>query len=164
MKEKGFTLVELLGVIVILSIIMLIAIPNITSMLEKSKYDQYIGDAKKLVSITEYEIRKGTINKPATGELIKVTLDYLSTSDVEKDPNGEEYDVNKSYVVIVRKEGYLYYYVNLVSTSGKGISLVDVNELSGDNRYKKVKKSNSVLTAAQIKQITGVNGTIIEVD
>lgn len=164
MKEKGFTLVELLGVIVILSIIMLIAIPNITSMLEKSKYDQYIGDAKKLVSITEYEIRKGTINKPATGELIKVTLDYLSTSDVEKDPNGEEYDVNKSYVIIVRKDGYLSYYVNLVSTSGKGISLVDVNELSGDNRYKKVNKSNSVLTAAQIKQITGVNGTIIEVN
>ena len=36
MNKRGFILIELLGVIVILSIIMVIAIPNITSTLERS--------------------------------------------------------------------------------------------------------------------------------
>ena len=50
MNKKGFTLIELLGVIIILSIIMLIAIPNVTSVLEKNKRENYIADAKKMIS------------------------------------------------------------------------------------------------------------------
>ena len=164
MNRRGFTLVELLGVIVILSIVMLIAIPNISAILERSKNDQYISDAKKLISITEYEIRKGNINKPATGEIIKVSLDYLSTGDIENDPEGNLYDINKSYVIIVRYEGYLKYYVNLVSVNAKGISLVDGEDLSKDGRYKLVKKNVPVLSNASIKNIVKItNGTIIEV-
>ena len=37
MKEKGFTLVELLAVIVILSVISLIAVPMILNVIEESK-------------------------------------------------------------------------------------------------------------------------------
>ena len=101
MNKKGFTLVELLGVIIILSIIMLIAIPNITSVLERSKKDTYLTDAKKLVSLTQYEIRKGNVDKPATGEIKIVTLKSLATGDVTKDSDGNSYDVDNSFVEIV---------------------------------------------------------------
>ena len=37
MKNKGFTLVELLAVIVILAIIMIIAVPNVTEAMNNSK-------------------------------------------------------------------------------------------------------------------------------
>ena len=102
MNRKGFTLVELLGVIVILSIIMLIAIPNITSTLDRSKKDNYIADCKKLVSIVEYEMRKGNVEKPSEGNSVKVTLEELKTSDVEKDPDGDLYDTSKSYIIVSR--------------------------------------------------------------
>ena len=139
MKEKGFTLVELLGVIIILSIIMLIAIPNVASMVERSKRDTYMADAKKLVSLTEYEIKKGNVSRPATGELVKVTLGDLSTTDVEKDSDGNAYDLNDSYVALVRKDGYVLYYVQLIARNSNGrisgISLTNSENLEADNRY-----------------------------
>ena len=139
MNKKGFTLVELLGVIVILSIIMLIAIPNIASMVERSKRDTYIADAKKMVSLVQYAIRKGEVNKPLTGNLEKVTLNTLSTSDVEKDADGNTYDLDKSYVVLTRKDGFIEYYVQLVAMNSNnnytGISLVNSDNLDTDKRY-----------------------------
>lgn len=148
-NNKGFTLVELLGVIVILSIIMLIAIPNVSSMLERNKRDQYITDAKKMVTIVQYDIRKGEVDKPAAGELVKVTLKELSTGDLETDADGVSYDEDNSYVVIVRKNGYLVYYVNLVTKNSdgtyKGIYLTNVEDLDGDTRYEKFSKSISAL-------------------
>ena len=128
MNRKGFTLIELLGIIVILAIIMLIAIPNITSMVERSKKDTYITDSKKMVSLTQYEIRKGNVLKPATGEVVKVKLRDLATNDVDKDPDGNEYDLDKSFVAIGRKNGFLVYYVQLVSTNKKGNTIILLNK------------------------------------
>lgn len=163
MGRKGFTLIELLGVIVILSIILLIAVPNISSVLSKSKKENYITDAKKFISLTEYELRKGNINKPSSIELLKISLSYLNTNDIKKDPDGNEYDQSNSYVIVVRKEGYLEYFVNLVvkkDTKYSGIKLVAESELSKDNRLSLVQKDMTIPSDANIKTITGVNGTI----
>ena len=165
MKNKGFTLVELLGVIVILSVIMLIAIPNISSTLERSKRDQYIIDAKKLVSLVQYEIRKEGIDKPNTDDGVLVRLSYLATNDVEKDPDGNLYDIEQSYVVVTRDNGYLKYYVNLVTetdtNSYKGIRLVDSDELDGDDRYKLIESGLTGLSETLIKTKTNITGNLI---
>jgi len=160
MNKRGFTLVELLGVITILSIIMLIAIPNITSVLDKNKKESYIADAKKLITQAEYEIRNGNIEKPTSDQIFKVTLAYLGTTDVSKDPDGNKYDTTNSYVVVVRKNGYLEYYVNLVSVKGKGIELVSKDKLDGDNKLSVVKQNVKAQTESNIKTTTGVTGTI----
>ena len=156
MNRKGFTLIELLGVLVILSIVLLIALPNISAILTRSKNDSYLADAKKLVTSTEYEIRKGTINKPASNQLVKVTLNYLDTGDIETSPEGEEYNLNNSYVIIARVDGYLKYYVNLVTDTGKGISLVDSEELSSDERNSLI--SSNVIALSEDKIIEVVYG------
>ena len=41
MNKKGFTLVELLGVLVVLSVILMIAFPLITTYINKSKQKAY---------------------------------------------------------------------------------------------------------------------------
>ena len=138
MNKKGFTLIELLGVIIILSIIMLIAIPNVTSILERSKKDTYLADARKMVSLTEYEIRKGNVLKPNAGEMRKVTLEDLATGDVVTDPDDKEYDITNSYVLVTRKDGYLVYFVQLVTNNNgsyRGIRLTNRENLDGDKKY-----------------------------
>ena len=52
-KNKGFTLVELLAVIVILAIIMIIAIPSVLSILQTSKISSFDLFGKKAIMETE---------------------------------------------------------------------------------------------------------------
>lgn len=141
MNKKAFTLVELLGVIIILSIIMLIAIPNITRITERTKKDSYINDAKKIVYLAKYEVKKGTINKPGNGESIKVTLKELVTNDVEKDKDGLSYNEEETYVYITRENGNIVYYVQLIADkkngNHRGILLVNSEELELTDKYKK---------------------------
>ena len=138
MNKKGFTLIELLGVIVILSIIMLIAIPNVVSTLEKSKKDTYIADAKKLVSLVQYEIRKGNVTKPTATTTTTVELGELSTDQIVRDPDGNPYSLNGSYVIVKVENGYLVYIVQLIAKVGstyRGIVETNVENLDGDDRY-----------------------------
>ena len=171
MNKKGFTLIELLGVIIILSIIMLIAIPNVTSVLEKNKRENYIADAKKMISQVEYEISNGDVTKPASNEIVKVRLSYIGcllytsyigTSDVSKDADGNKYDTENSYVIVVRKNGYLEYYVSLVSRvdgENKGISLASRDELNSDNKLSLIKKGKDFIVK-DINGTTGISGTV----
>ena len=53
MKNKGFTLVELLAVIVVLSIIMVIVIPNIMKSLESSRKGTFKVYAQRVMTKAE---------------------------------------------------------------------------------------------------------------
>ena len=167
--NRGFTLVELLGVIVILSIIMVIAIPNVISVFENNKRETYLSDAQKLVTQAKYQLRSGNISKPGSNEALKITLHYLGTSDVSKDSDGNHYNLDKSYVVVVRKDETLKYYVNLVADledgSTKGIKLTDSDELSGDDRLKlvEIKSWDGNIDNNGILSIVGLaGGRVIE--
>lgn len=48
-NKKGFTLIELIVIIVLLGVIMVFALPNITSTLERNKKDKMILDAQDMV-------------------------------------------------------------------------------------------------------------------
>ena len=172
MKEKGFTLIELLGVIVILSLVMLIAIPNITSTLERSKKEQYLTDATKFVSLVEYNLKKGDIDKPGQNQMFKITLRCLNTNDIDKDPENKPYELDNSYVIIARKDGYLVYYVNLLVSKGnnkyKGVVLENLDDLDknsaeheGLNRYNLVKNNVTLLSDNDIKTKIGISGVPI---
>lgn len=164
MNRKGFTLIELLGVIVILSIIMMIAIPNITSVLDKGKKDNYLADARKLITQAEYKIRNGSIDKPGSNDIYIITLAYLGTNDIEKDPDGNVYSLTDSYVAVVRKDGYLEYYVNLVAETNegnKGIKLTHEDNLTDKDKYSLIVTNFFIPDADAIKEITGVTSGMI---
>lgn len=55
-NEKGFTLVELLAVLVILAIILTIAIPSITSIVDSTKKSAFESDVKMLIKGVEYKL------------------------------------------------------------------------------------------------------------
>ena len=89
---------------VILAAIMVIAVPNIMGILNNSKADAYVEDAKKLLSLAEYKIRANPDLRPASvNSCTKLTLKYLDNSEFKNAPNNGSYDQAKSFVVVTRK-------------------------------------------------------------
>lgn len=114
MNKKGFTLVELLAVIVLLGLVALIAAPAITGIIKQSK--ENLSDSQK-ASIELSAKNWATDNMsdlPANGECIWVELETLQAdgyADLElKDPKtGKAMDV---CVTIRRDEKRLIYVVD----------------------------------------------------
>ena len=103
MKNKGFTLVELLAVIVILGVILAIAIPSITSLINSSKQSGFESHAIMVLNIVENE---EILNEDF--ELSDFNIDNLGAFNLNND-NYEEISVsldenNELYIYIKGKE------------------------------------------------------------
>lgn len=113
-NRKGFTLVELLAVVVILGLMMGIAIPNIMGIIKRQKQSTYLEDAKKMVSRAEYMLRSTTkIEKPKNNQCVAMTLGYLDNGEFNNPPYGGAYFSTLSYVVVKNYQGKYQYYVQL---------------------------------------------------
>ena len=52
-SNAGFTMIELLAAVVVLGILMIVAVPTVTNVLNDSKNKTYIDDSKRLHCIEE---------------------------------------------------------------------------------------------------------------
>ena len=127
MKNKAFTLVELLAVITILALLALIALPAVTKQLNHSKKSLYNSQIK---SIESSAIAWGTDNLfklPDDDSCITVTLGYLKDlgyidASVINPKTNEEFSNDETFVNISKKKNQ---YVYEVKTSGNKCELVD---------------------------------------
>jgi len=116
MNNKGFTLIELLASMVILAILMALTIPNIMGILSQNKNDNYLEDAKKLVSTAKYRYSSSefTKKKLTVRRCYKMTIKYLNNGEFNEAPNGGSYFNQYSYVLIQKKDArHTDYYVSL---------------------------------------------------
>jgi type IV pilus assembly protein PilA len=60
-NKKGFTLVELLAVIVILAVILAIAVPSISGMINSAKRSSFEDDTKMILTGLEYQNLQATV-------------------------------------------------------------------------------------------------------
>ena len=94
MKNKGFTLVELLAVIAILAILVIIALPNVLKMFNDSKKNSFLTEAKTIYS----EVSKKYISESMRGN----NLIYVSSEDDTKlDMTGKKLQ----YCVLLNADG-----------------------------------------------------------
>lgn len=97
MNKKGFTLIELIAVVVIMAIIALIATPNIVNMMDKGKKEDYVADAKEIISKATYMYKLEKYKNKFDSD--KIYLKNINGIDDNfKDPYGFSYDKEKSYV------------------------------------------------------------------
>lgn len=87
--KRGFTLVELLAVIVILAIILAIAVPSITGMTNNAKRSAFESDVKMIITNIGYRELEAsldsTIQAPAVHETGTGNVDELSNYGAEPD-------------------------------------------------------------------------------
>lgn len=91
-NKKGFTLIELLVVIVILVVIMAVAIPSVTSSIERSK-DKQLTQVKNLVTSAAelyYDSHKNSLTTNQTITIGKLIEDKYLTATEAKDPFHEK--------------------------------------------------------------------------
>ena len=104
-NKKGFTLIELLVVIVILIVIMSIAIPSVTSSIERSKAKQKDQVIKLVVSSAElyYDSHKNSITSNQITIPVLIEAGYLTKAEA-KDPFYEKRTVC-GYVSVADNNG-----------------------------------------------------------
>lgn len=100
--ERGLTLVELLVVVVILGIIAAIAVVAIGGIIENSKKDAMVADAKQMVSAAKLYVASNEVGNGAVirfvGDVGTSELDAKNMIDTMKDPFGSDYNNGVVYV------------------------------------------------------------------
>ena len=95
LNKKGFTLVELLVVLVILVVTMAIAIPSVTSSMERSKQKQKNSKIELMESAAEIYIdrHKNSIVSNSIVTVNDLICEGLLTKEQAKDPTNEKYTI-----------------------------------------------------------------------
>ena len=151
MNNKGFTLVELLAMLLVLGILMAIAVPNITGILANNKMNIMKADATKMVDTAKIKFSSvSKAEKPTVGKCVVYALNALNDSgDISSGPNGGSYEQFNSFVVITRRSHKYEYYVRLIEVKDSsiiGMDRIEREKLIEDNTdYIKSMKESDLL-------------------
>ena len=91
-KKKGFTLVELLAVIVILAVILIIAVPRISDVIKNSKKASFESSAKTIISQAEKKKMEnevlGNTNPINCSDIANINNDDYASCEINFDASG----------------------------------------------------------------------------
>ena len=84
MNKKGFTLVELLAIVVILGLIMVVAAPNMTKQIQKNEEESQTILNQKIENASKLYAAKYYANKLVNGNKVTFTLNDLEQDGLIK--------------------------------------------------------------------------------
>ena len=120
MKKKGFTLVELLAVIIILSLVLVIAVPSVNKYIKQSKEKAYDTQISTIIEAAQAYASANSGLLPRKEEfVVKITLGQLKSSGLIKEevknPNDDKY-FDDALTIEIKKKGETYNYDIVEST------------------------------------------------
>ena len=155
-NKKGFTLVELLAVIVVLAILVLLAMPRVTSMMEKSRVNSFAVEANEILKVAQTAYNDRLLNgtdDATSANYVCYTVDQLiAYGYLDKDkgeivgaivlqlPTASATDQSvKTYMYLSKGD----YYMKNVKTKAK-----NTNVEEADNLYSACTGSGTVTCTA----------------
>ncbi len=130
MNKKGFTLIEILSVIVILSIIMLIAVPAVSEYIANNRKESYVLAARDNILSVQRAITNQEIVFKDEDKVLYIPYQCIESESGENNsPNGTFTDA----FVVVTYDGFEYkYYWTSSDTTQVGIYLSEYSTLSNE--------------------------------
>ena len=147
-NKKGFTLVELLAVIVVLAIIILIDMPAVLSSMEKAKKNAFAVEANEVIRAAQTAYADAVMNGKASGNSICISYNYLKNGFLEKHDN----NYNGSVLITINPtSGQASYNIYLSNSN----YTVDSTKNTPDIDSSKVNQVTSSTTASNDCNETG---------
>ena len=120
LNNKGFSLIEILAVVVILAIVSTVGIVSITSMINKSKDNYYVSQNENFVMAARAYVNDNRDRLPKNiGGSNRIKLDELLKSNYLKeeikDQDKKPCDPSKSYVKVLKKNQNDYRYIGYLN-------------------------------------------------
>lgn len=135
--NKGFTLVELLTVIIVLGFLIIIIFPKVLNYISRSKENTYITIANSYVSEVTNKIVDATLPLYDENATYYIPSSCISVENGEYSPYGK---IVELYVVVVYDgTGYDYYFTSR-DDANRGIYLTYFNSLKDESIKKDVKE------------------------
>ena len=133
-RIKGFTLVELLAVIVILSLLLLVAVTTVSSQFKNSKDDLYDTQLNNIKLAAEMWGSDNKVKLNSINDCVSLTLGYLKEEgyvdiNIKNTYTGELFKDDEVFVNITKETNRYKYEVE--DDSSKLCSVVDFED--GDN-------------------------------
>lgn len=132
--KKGFTLAELLGVLVILGAILLIAIPVVDKVIKSGQEDLYQDQIESIKS--SLNLWMSNNQKPAVDETITLSLSQLKEAGVVElditNPKTNELFPNDMILKISNNQGTIEYQIDVTGSNKSDYTLLPSISLNGN--------------------------------
>ncbi len=134
-NKKGFTLIEMLAVAVILGLVLMISIAGISRYIDRSKRKMYIDIAREYIQITANMLARNDLIARDKDTVYYFDINNLETGDgtIKQSPFGKWV---KAYVIVTIKEdnSFVYYWTS-VDETGHRIDITEEKNLTPGKIY-----------------------------